>query len=37
EIDTILVLSGISTRESVEDFPFRPDYVFNNVGDIVKE
>ena len=37
EIDTILVLSGISTRESVEDFPFRPDYVFNNVGDIVTE
>ena len=36
EIETILVLSGISTRESVEEFPFRPDYIFNGVGDIIK-
>ncbi len=36
EIDTVLVLSGISTKESVEDYPYRPDYVFDNVGYIVK-
>ena len=36
EIDTVLVLSGISTRETIEDYPYRPDYVFDNVGDIIK-
>jgi NagD protein len=36
EIDTILVLSGISTRETVEAYPYRPDYIFDNVGYIVK-
>ena len=37
EIDTVLVLSGISTRESIENYPFRPDYIFNGVGDIIKD
>ncbi len=36
EIDTILVLSGISSRETAELFPYRPDYILNGVGDIVK-
>jgi NagD protein len=36
EIDTVLVLSGISTRETIEDYPYRPDYVFDNVGYIIK-
>lgn len=31
---TILVLSGVSSRETVEKFPYRPDYIFDNVGDI---
>jgi len=31
---TALVLSGVTTRESMEHFPYRPDYVFNNVGEI---
>ncbi len=31
---TCLVLSGVSTRESIKDFPYRPDYVFDSVADI---
>jgi len=36
EINTILVLSGVSSRETVEEFSYRPDYIFNGVGDIIK-
>ena len=31
---TCLVLSGVSTRENIEEFPYRPDHIFNNVGEI---
>ncbi|BEV71627.1 MULTISPECIES: HAD-IIA family hydrolase [unclassified Paludibacterium] len=31
---TALVLSGVSTRESVEHFPYQPDYIFNSVAEI---
>jgi len=31
---TCLVLSGVSSRETIDEFPYRPDYVFNNVGEI---
>lgn len=31
---TILVLSGVSSKETVENFPYRPDYIFENVGEI---
>ena len=31
---TILVLSGVSTRDTIETFPFRPTHVFENVGEI---
>ena len=37
EIDTVLVLSGVSSRETVEMFPYGPDYIFNGVGDIIKD
>lgn len=33
---TILVLSGVSTMETIEQFPYRPQFVLNGVGDIVK-
>lgn len=33
---TILVLSGVTTPESIQDFPYCPQYVLNGVGDIVK-
>jgi NagD protein len=31
---TCLVLSGVSNRESIKAFPYQPDYIFNNVGEI---
>jgi len=33
-LDPILVLSGVSTRESIEDYPYRPYIVLNGIGDI---
>ena len=36
EIDTVLVLSGITTKESLGDFPYRPHYVLNGVADMVE-
>ena len=33
-LDTVLVLSGVSTRETVERFPYRPRLILNGVGDI---
>lgn len=35
-VDTVLVLSGVSTPEVVEQFPYRPKCILNGVGDIVK-
>ena len=37
EIDTVLVLSGVSSRETIDQFPYRPKYVLENVGEIVAE
>ncbi|MGN0121604.1 MAG: HAD hydrolase-like protein, partial [Rhodococcus sp. (in: high G+C Gram-positive bacteria)] len=34
-LQTLLVLTGISTRESVERFPYRPTRVINSVADLV--
>ena len=31
---TCLVLSGVTSREMIEEFPYRPDHVFNHVGEI---
>ena len=33
-LDPILVLSGVSSRETVSRFPFRPRLILNGVGDI---
>ena len=33
-MDPILVLSGVSTRETTEIFPYRPRLILNGVGDI---
>ena len=35
EITTALVLSGVSTRENITRFAYRPDYILDGVGDIV--
>jgi len=34
-IDTVLVLSGVTTEEMLVNFPYRPTYIFNGVGDII--
>ena len=34
-IDTVLVLSGVTSREEMSKFPYRPRYVLNGVGDVV--
>jgi len=35
EIDTILVLSGVTTRNEVSNFPYKPNYILDGVGDIL--
>jgi NagD protein len=34
-IDTLLVLSGVTDREEMETFPYRPGFVLGGVGEIV--
>lgn len=34
-VDTVLVLSGVTAREDVDKFPYRPKYILNGVKDIV--
>ena len=34
EIDTILVLSGVTTRRQIENYPYRPRFILESVGDI---
>ena len=34
-LDTVLVLSGVTTKESMEHYPYRPRLVLNSVGDIL--
>jgi Predicted sugar phosphatases of the HAD superfamily len=35
EIDTILVLSGISTLKTADKFPYRPHYILDGVNEII--
>ena len=35
-MSTVLVLSGVSTRETVSDFAYRPTVVLDGVGDIAR-
>ncbi len=35
-MDTVLVLSGVTTREGVNDFPYRPKYILNGICDLVE-
>lgn len=37
EIDTVLVLSGISSNKTLDDFPYKPKYVLNGVIDIIAQ
>ena len=36
-VDTVLVLSGVTSIEDIGMFPYKPKYVLNGVGDIIKE
>ncbi len=36
EIETVLVLSGVTDKAVMQQFPYRPMYIYNGVGDIVK-
>ncbi len=36
EIETVLVLSGITSEEDLEQFPYRPHHILNGVGQIAK-
>ena len=35
-IDTVLVLSGVTAKDDIDNFPYRPKYVLDGVGDIVR-
>ncbi len=37
EIDTLLVLSGITSRDEIDNFPYKPRYVLNGVIDIISK
>ncbi len=34
-LKTILVLTGMTTREQVERFPYRPTWILNSIADVV--
>ena len=35
-MDAVLVLSGVTARNEIENFPYRPKYVFEGVNEIIK-
>ena len=35
-VDTVLVLSGVTSVEDIDLFPYRPKFIANGVGDIIK-
>ena len=35
-VDTVLVLSGVTSMEDIDKFPYCPKYILNGVGDIIK-
>ncbi len=37
EIDTLLVLSGITSENDIDNFPYRPHYVLGGVADLIME
>ena len=36
-VDTVLVLSGVTAEEDIASFPYRPKYVLPNVGALLKD
>ncbi len=35
-VDTVLVLSGVTSMEDIDKFPYRPKYILNGVADLVR-
>ena len=35
-VDTVLVLSGVTAKDDIQNFPYRPKYVIDGVGDLLK-
>ena len=35
-VDTVLVLSGVTSREDIDNFPYRPKYIAEGIGDLIK-
>ena len=35
EIDTVLVLSGVTSNSDIDKFPYRPKYILRDVGEII--
>ncbi len=33
-LDTVLVLTGVTSRENIEKYPYRPRLVLESIGDI---
>ena len=36
-VDTILVLSGVTALDDIDKFPYRPKFILGGVGDILKQ
>jgi NagD protein len=36
-METILVLTGVTTREDAERFPYRPARIVDSIADLVRE
>lgn len=35
-VDTVLVLSGVTTIEDIDSFPYRPNYIAQGVGELIR-
>ena len=35
-VAAVLVLSGVTAKDDIDNFPYRPKYVLDGVGDIVR-
>jgi NagD protein len=36
-LDTVLVLTGVTKKEDIENFPYRPKYVAQSVKSLIEE
>lgn len=36
-LTTVLVLSGVTTREECEQYPYRPNYILNGVSEVMEQ